>query len=155
MRRPRSTLDHEAPPHLDVHLILGKSSTHKTPEIKRRLLAHPRLVVHFTPTSNCWVSLVERWFGELTNKKPRGSADTFVRQLNADIRAWIKTWNQQPRPYLWTKTADPGPQSIATYCNRISDSRKSWAPAFTGHTDHHDRNGSPQARAWTHRRTAR
>ena len=122
-RRFLTTLDHEVPPALDVHLILDNSSTHKTPEIKRWLLAHPRFVVHFTPTSSSWLNLVERWFGELTNKKLRRSAHTSVRQLNADIRAWIDTWNEQPRPYVWTKTADQILESIAIYCNRINDSR--------------------------------
>jgi transposase len=121
-RRFLATLDHEVPPALDVHLILDNSSTHKTPEIKRWLLAHPRFVVHFTPTSSSWLNLVERWFGELTNKKLRRSAHTSVRQLNADIRAWIDTWNEQPRPYVWTKTADQILESIAIYCNRINDS---------------------------------
>jgi transposase len=117
-----NTLQNEVPADLDVHLILDNSSTHKTPKIKRWLLAHPRFVVHFTPTSSSWLNLVERWFGELTNKKLRRSAHTSVRQLNADIRAWIDTWNEQPRPYVWTKTADQILESIATYCNRISDS---------------------------------
>jgi transposase len=122
-KRFLTTLEHEVPADLDVHLILDNSSTHKTPEIKRWLLAHPRFVVHFTPTSSSWLNLVERWFGELTNKKLRRSAHTSVRQLNADIRAWIDTWNEQPRPYVWTKTADQILESIATYCNRINDSR--------------------------------
>jgi transposase len=81
------TLDREVPPDLDVHLVLDNASTHKTPVIKRWLLAHPRFVLHFTPTSSSWLNLVERWFAELTNKKLRRSAHKSVRALNADIRA--------------------------------------------------------------------
>jgi transposase len=117
------TLEHEVPAELDVHLVLDNSSTHKTPQIKAWLAAHPRFVLHFTPTSSSWLNLVERWFAELTNKKLRRSAHTSVRALNTDIRGWIETWNQNPRPYVWTKTADHILESIATYCNRINHSR--------------------------------
>jgi transposase len=98
-------------------------STHKTPAIQRWLLAHPRFVVHFTPTSSSWLNLVERWFSELTTKKLQRGAHTSVRALNNDIRAWINTRNDNPRPYVWTKTADQILESIARYCTRINDSR--------------------------------
>jgi transposase len=117
------TLDREVPADLDVHLVLDNSSTHKTPAIKNWLAAHPRFVLHFTPTSSSWLNLVERWFAELTNKKLRRGAHRSVRALNTDIRAWIDTWNDQPRPFVWTKTADQVLDSIARYCNRINESR--------------------------------
>ena len=117
------TLDREVPRNLDVHLILDNASTHKTPAIQRWLAAHPRFVLHFTPTSSSWLNLVERWFAELTNKKLRRGAHRSVRQLNDDIRTWIETWNQNPRPFVWTKTADQILESIARYCRRINDSR--------------------------------
>jgi transposase len=117
------TLDREVPADLDVHLVLDNSSTHKTPAIQRWLAAHPRFVVHFTPTSSSWLNLVERWFAELTTKKLRRGAHRSVRQLNTDIRAWIDTWNENPRPFIWTKTADEILDSIARYCTRINDSR--------------------------------
>ena len=117
------TLDREVPDELAVHLVLDNSSTHKTPAIKRWLLAHPRFVLHFTPTSSSWLNLVERWFAELTTKKLRRGAHRSVRDLNADIRAWIDTWNENPRPFVWTKTADEILDSIARYCTRINDSR--------------------------------
>jgi transposase len=106
-----------------VHLILDNASTHKTPAIKRWLVAHPRFVLHFTPTSSSWLNSVERWFAELTNKKLRRGSHSSVRQLNADIRAWIETWNDNPRPFVWAKTADEILESIARYCTRINDSR--------------------------------
>jgi transposase len=117
------TLDREVPDHLHVHLVLDNSSTHKTPAIQRWLAAHPRFVVHFTPTSSSWLNLVERWFAELTTKLLRRGAHRSVRQLNTDIRAWIDTWNDNPRPFVWTKTAEQILDSIARYCERINESR--------------------------------
>src|SRR3954454_7188044 len=114
------TIDGQVPRDLDVHIVLDNSSTHKTPKIKRWLAAHPRFHLHFTPTSRSWLNLVERWFAELTNKKLRRGAHRSVRALNADIRAWIETWNENPRPYVWTKSAERILESIATYCQRIN-----------------------------------
>jgi transposase len=116
------TIDRSVPADLDVHVVLDNSSTHKTPAIQRWLIAHPRFVLHFTPTSSSWLNLVERWFAELTTKKLRRGSHTSVHQLNTDIRTWIETWNNQPRPYVWTKTADQILESIARYCTRINDS---------------------------------
>ena len=67
------------------------------------MATHSRFELHFTPTSSSWLNLVERWFSELTTKKLRRGTHTSVRQLNNDIRTWIDTWNEDPRPYVWTK----------------------------------------------------
>ena len=117
-----ATIDREVPEEFEVHLVLDNASTHKTPAIQRWLVAHPRFVVHFTPTSSSWLNLVERWFSELTTKKLKRGAHTSVRALNADIRSWIDTWNENPRPYVWTKTSDQILESIARYCERINAS---------------------------------
>jgi transposase len=117
------TLDREVPAELDVHVILDNSSTHKTPAIQRWLLAHPRFVLHFTPTSSSWLNLVERWFSELTTKKLRRATHRSVQALNNDIRTWIDTWNDEPKTFVWTKTADQILDSITRYCGRINDSR--------------------------------
>lgn len=117
------TLDRDIPAELDVHVILDNSSTHKTPAIKKWLLAHPRFVLHFTPTSSSWLNLVERWFAELTSKKLKRGTHRSVRELNTDIRSWITDWNQNPRPYVWTKTADQILESISRYCTRINESQ--------------------------------
>jgi transposase len=95
-----ATIDRAVPPEFDVHLVLDNSSTHTTPAIQKWLAAHPRFVLHFTPTSSSWLNLVERWFTELTTKKLRRGAHRSVRQLNADIRAWIETWNDDPKPFV-------------------------------------------------------
>jgi transposase len=118
-----ATLDREVPAELEVHVILDNSSTHKTPAIQRWLLAHPRFVLHFTPTSSSWLNLVERWFSELTTKKLRRATHRSVQALNNDIRTWIDTWNDEPKPFVWTKTADQILDSITRYCGRINDSR--------------------------------
>jgi transposase len=104
------TIDANVPAHLGVHLVLDNASSHKTPTVKRWLAQHPRFVVHFTPTSSSWINLVERWFAELTTKKLKRSAHTSVRQLNTEIRAWIEDWNENPRPYVWTKPAETDPR---------------------------------------------
>jgi transposase len=106
-----------------IDAVLDNSSTHKTPAIHRWLLAHPRFALHFTPTSSSWLNLVERWFAELTTKKLRRGAHRSVRALNHDIRDWIETWNDHPRPFAWTKSAEEILESIARYCNRINESR--------------------------------
>jgi transposase len=116
-------IDAEVPDDLDCHVVLDNASTHKTPAVKRWLTNHPRFVLHFTPTSSSWLNLVERWFSELTTKKLRRGTHTSVRQLNDDIRAWMATWNDNPRPYVWTKTADQILESIGNYCRQINDSR--------------------------------
>jgi transposase len=116
------TIDREVPAHLDVHVVLDNSSTHKTPAIKKWLLAHPRFELHFTPTSSSWLNLVERWFAELTTKLLKRGTHRSVAALNKDIRAWMKTWNDHPRPYVWTKSADQILESIRRYCDRINDS---------------------------------
>jgi transposase len=115
-------IDAEVPADMDCHVVLDNASTHKTPAVKRWLTSHPRFVLHFTPTSSSWLNLVERWFAELTNKKLRRATHTSVRQLDTDIRAWIDTWNDEPKPFVWTKTADQILDSITRYCGRINDS---------------------------------
>ena len=121
-RKFLQAIDREVPAELDVHLILDNYSTHKTPAIKRWLVAHPRFVLHFTPTGASWCNLVERFFGELTARKLRRGAHRSVKALNADIRDWIEHWNENPKPYSWTKTAEEILESLATYCNRINHS---------------------------------
>jgi transposase len=113
-------IDENVPAHLSVHLVLDNASSHKTPKVRRWLAAHPRFHLHFTPTSSSWINLVERWFGELTTKLLRRGAHRSVRALNADIRQWIDTWNENPRPYVWTKTADQILDAIKRYCQRIN-----------------------------------
>ena len=113
---------HRRPQGLDLHLVLDNYATHKTPAIHQWLLKHPRFHLHFTPTSSSWLNLVERWFAELTNRKLRRSAHRSVTELETDIRKWINEWNKNPKPFVWTKSADEILETLAAYCQRIIDS---------------------------------
>jgi transposase len=121
-RRFLNLIDKSVPDHLDVHVVLDNQSTHKTPSIQRWHVRHPRFHLHFTPTYSSWLNLVERWFAELTNKWLRRGTHRSVRHLTASIRTWITNWNDDPKPFVWHKTADEILDSLANYCQRISDS---------------------------------
>jgi transposase len=114
-------LEREVPDGLQVHLVLDNYATHKTPAVKRWLARHPRFELHFTPTSASWLNLVERWFAELTTKWLRRGTHRSAKELEADIRAWVRSWNENPRPFVWTRTADEILASLARYCRRISE----------------------------------
>jgi transposase len=122
-RRFLNLIDKAVPADLDVHVILDNQSTHKTPSIQRWLVRHPRFTLHFTPTYSSWLNLVERWFAELTNKWLRRGTHRSVKELVASIRTWITNWNDDPKPFVWHKSADEILDSLATYCQRITDSR--------------------------------
>jgi transposase len=115
-------IEQQVPADLDVHLVLDNYATHETPAIKRWLAAHPRFHLHFTPTGASWLNLVERWFGELTARMLRRGAHSSVRQLNTDIERWVEHWNENPKPFVWTKSAEEILETLATYCQRITDS---------------------------------
>jgi transposase len=119
-RRFLTTIDKTVPAELDIHLVCDNYGTHKTPAIKKWLSQHPRFHMHFTPTGSSWVNQVERWFGFLTDQMIRRGVHKSVRQLEADITAWIAAWNQNPRPFIWTKSAEEILESLARYCRRIS-----------------------------------
>jgi len=114
-------IDAEVPDHLDVHLICDNYGTHKHPTVKRWLEAHPRITLHFTPTYSSWVNLVERFFGYVTADLLQRSDHRSVQALEADIRAWIKAWNDEPKPFVWTKTADQILGSLGRLIQRISN----------------------------------
>lgn len=113
-------VNRNVPTHLDIHVILDNLATHKTPRVQKWLLRHRRFHFHFTPTYGSWMNLVERWFSALTTKKLRRSAHTNVKELAADITAWVENWNNNPQPYTWTKTADQILDRLAGYCAQIT-----------------------------------
>jgi transposase len=102
--------------------VLDNLSAHKTPAIHTWLLRHPRFKLHFTPTSSSWLNLVERWFAELTRKLPQRSAHRSVQQLEKDLKAWAAIWNEDPKPFVWRKTADEILETLGRYCATISES---------------------------------
>jgi transposase len=107
---------------LDLHLILDNYATHKTASIRRWLAKRPRYHVHFTPTGAPWINLVERWFAELTNKQLQREAHRSTRALETAIRDYLRVQNQNPRPFVWTKSADEILASVARFCERTSNS---------------------------------
>jgi transposase len=113
-------IDKAVPAGLDVHLVCDNYATHNTAEIKTWLGKHPRFHVHFTPTGSSWMNQVERWFGMLTDKLIRRGVHTSVKALEQDITAWIDGWNENPRPFTWTKTADEILNSLADYLTKIN-----------------------------------
>jgi transposase len=115
-------INRQVPDGLNVHVIADNSSTHKSPAIQRWLVRHPRFSIHFTPTYSSWLNLVERWFAELTNKWLRRGTHRSTKELETAIRSWADTWNDNPIPFIWHKTADEILDNLATYCQRISDS---------------------------------
>jgi len=112
-------IDKTVPADLDVHLVCDNYGTHKTPEIRTWLTRHPRFHVHFTPTGSSWINQVERWFALLTDKLIRRGVHTSVQELEKAIRDWIRTWNADPRPFTWVKTADDILNSLADYLSKI------------------------------------
>ena len=107
------TIDREVPDELDVHLVIDNASSHKTPAIKKWLAAHPRFVVHFTPTSSSWMNLVERWFGELTAKKLKRGAHRSTPALSADTASGstpgTRTPSRSSGPRPPTRSSNPSP----------------------------------------------
>ena len=115
-------IEASVPAALDVHLILDNYGTHKTPRIHRWLARHPRFHVHFTPTSASWINLVERWFAALTEKQLRRGVHRSTRELEEAVQRYLEITNQNPTPFIWTKTADEILTSVARFCKRIYDS---------------------------------
>jgi transposase len=113
-------IDTEVPDHLDVHLVADNYGTHKSPAIKKWLAAHPRFHVHYTPTYSSWINQVERWFAYLTEDLLRRGDHRSVQALEKDIRAWVTAWNQNPKPFIWTKTAEQILESLGRLIQRIN-----------------------------------
>jgi transposase len=99
-------VERETPKGLQVHLICDNYATHKHPAVKAWLAKHPRVHMHFTPTSSSWLNLVERWFRELTDKALRRGVFHSVPDLIAKIEEYLAAHNDDPKPFVWTATAD-------------------------------------------------
>ena len=114
-------IDQEVPTELEVHLVLDNYGTHKTPLIHRWLLRHPRFHLHFTPTYSSWINQVERWFAMLTEKQLRRGTHRSTRALEDAIRLYLALHNEDPKPFVWLKTADEILANIARFCLRTSE----------------------------------
>jgi transposase len=116
------TIEANVPDDLDIHLIMDNYGTHKTPKVRAWFARHPRFHVHFTPTSASWLNQVERWFATLTSKQIRRGTHRSVSALEQAIRTYLATYNTEPKPFVWTKSADEVLKSIERFCLRTSDS---------------------------------
>lgn len=105
-----------------VHLVLDNYGTHKTPRVRRWLARHPRFVVHFTPTSGSWLNQVERFFAEITEKRIRRGAFRSVKELEQAITAYLDRHNENPKPFVWTASADLILRKVEDVCKRINNS---------------------------------
>ena len=99
-------VDRDTPAGMDLHLIVDNYSTHKHPKVKQWIERHKRFHLHFIPTSSSWLNLVERWFGEITRKRIRRGVFKSVKELIEAIQNYVKTNNQNPKPFVWTKRVD-------------------------------------------------
>jgi transposase len=115
-------IDREVPEHLDVHVVCDNYATHKHPAVKAWLSKHPRFHMHFTPTYSSWINQVERLFAEVTRDLLQRSDHRSVQALENDLRDWVAAWNENPKPFIWTKSAEDILASIARYLKRIKGS---------------------------------
>lgn len=121
-RKFLETIDRNVPQELEVHLVLDNYGTHKTPMIQRWLLRRPRFHLHFTPKGASWINQVERFFADLTNQQIKRGAHRSTVELERAIREYIDVRNRNPKPFVWTKSADDILASIERFCQRISGS---------------------------------
>ena len=120
-RKFLDAIESEVPAELDVHLIADNYATHKTALIRNWFAKRPRFHIHFTPTSASWLNLVERWFGLLTEKQLRRGVHQSSGELGAAIYRYLDVTNEDPKPLVWTKTADQILASVARFCRRTLD----------------------------------
>ena len=113
-------IDTEVPDHLDVHLICDNYSTHKSPPVVKWIQAHPRFHMPFTATYSCWINQVERLFASVTADLLQRSDHRSVQALEGDIRNWVKAWNENPKPFIWIKTAEQILSSLARLLKRTT-----------------------------------
>ena len=121
VRKFLTIIDKAVPDELDIHLVLDNYGTHKTVMIHDWLARRPRFHLHFTPTSASWVNQVERWFAALTEQQIRRGTHRSTKQLEEAIEEYLTVYNEDPKPFIWTKSADQIFESLKTYCERISD----------------------------------
>jgi transposase len=115
-------VDAAVPEGLQMHLICDNYGTHKHPIIKTWLEQHPRVHQHFTPTYSSWLNLVERFFGYVSADLLQRSDHRSVQALEADIRKWVIAWNENPKPFVWTKTAEQILGKLGRLIQRTSNS---------------------------------
>mgnify|MGYP001097230743 FL=1 len=116
------TIEQSVPPQLDIHLVMDNYGTHKSPTVKAWFARHPRYHLHFTPTSGSWLNLVERWFAILSQRQIKRGSHRSTLELEKAIRHFLDVHNQDPKPFVWHKTADEIIESVGRFCKRINAS---------------------------------
>ena len=114
-------LDGEFPEDKTLHLILDNYGTHGHERVRRWLAKHPRFVLHFIPTSSSWLNLVERWFGELSEKAVRRGAFRSVTELQQAIEEFMTAWNANPKPFIWSASVEKILERIAKCKRRLEE----------------------------------
>jgi transposase len=114
------TIEANVPAALNIHIVLDNYGTHKTATVRKWFAKRPRFHVHFTPTYGSWINLVERWFAEITNRRIRRGVFRSVKELETAIREYIAVHNEDPKPFVWTRTADQILDSMARYAQRTT-----------------------------------
>ncbi len=120
-RKFLDTIEDSVPTDLDVHLIVDNYGTHKTDLVRRWFARRPRFHVHYTPTSASWLNLVERWFALLSEKQLRRGVHRSTIELESAIYHYLDITNNDPKPFVWTKTADQILANVARFCKRTLD----------------------------------
>ena len=116
------TIEQSVPPELDIHLVMDNYGTHKSPTVKAWFARHPRYHLHFTPTSGSWLNLVERWFGILSQRQIKRGSHRSTLELEKAIRNFLEAHNEDPKPFVWHKSADEIIESVGRFCSRINAS---------------------------------
>lgn len=116
------TIDEAVPANLELHLVMDNYGTHKTPAVRSWFARHPRFYPHFTPTSASWLNQLERCFALLTERQIRRGTHRSTVELEKAIRDFLAIHNRDPKPFVWTKTADQILESVKRFCIRTSDS---------------------------------
>ncbi|OWJ89181.1 hypothetical protein B6S59_31555 [Pseudomonas sp. A46] len=106
-------IDASVPAEMPIHLVMDNYATHKTDKVKAWLAARPRYSIHFTPTSASWLNLVERFFSTLSEKWIKRQAHVSVKDLESSIEHYLKTYNQNPKPFRWYRKAEDILASVA------------------------------------------
>jgi len=114
-------IDRSVPRELDIHVIADNYATHKAPPVKAFLAKRPRFHLHFTPTHSSWLNQVETFFSILTSRQLQRGSHYTVRQLEAAIYEFLEVHNEDPRPFVWTKSADEILNDLARFCGAVLD----------------------------------
>jgi putative transposase len=113
-------IDKEVPEALDIHIVMDNYCTHKQKKVQAWLAGHERYHIHFTPTYSSWLNQVERWFALITQKAIRRGSFKSTRQLKQKIDTFVRNYNKDADPFIWTATADSILEKLGRLCNNIN-----------------------------------